>query len=234
MPGPIKAPAPRGAAPAATETRGDDVAAPTAAPPQPPATAGAWAARGAQKLKATKAAVDNALDGWLVAPKGITMPPGTPLQAMAKVQPANGKSDGIGIFVNGVMTPAAKQSEGLQELANVTGKEMIGVHNSTSGLAWDVESVVTQKLGLGGKEKPTAQLTASILEALDKKVPLSLYAHSQGAIVLADALTRVQDTLKKRGLSQAQAEEAMSHINVETFAPAASKFPDGPVYVHYV
>jgi hypothetical protein len=238
MTGPLKGPAPRAGATAVAETVGDDGAqpslAPSPAPDKGPPSASAWAARGAAKVKAAKDAIDKKLDGWLVGPKGVTMPPGTPLQAMAKVQPENGKASGIGIFVNGVMTPAAKQSEGLQELANITGKEMIGVHNATSGLAWDVESVVTQKLGLGGKEKPTAQLSASILEALDKKVPISLYAHSQGAIVLSDALGRVQDTLKKRGMSQAQAEEAMNHINVETFATAASKFPDGPVYVHYV
>jgi hypothetical protein len=59
--------------------------------------------------------------------------------------------------------------------------------------------------------------------------------HSQGGLITSRALNDVYRRLRiEDGMSTADVERTMGRINVETFGAAATTYPNGPNYVHYV
>jgi hypothetical protein len=192
--------------------------------------------RAAQPARAApKNASDDRFDGFLVGANGKGMRPGTPLETIPPVlaNPST-PTDPLGLYVNGVDNTAKDQADEMMSLSQKTGLGFLGVHNSTDGLLHDLGEAVAEKLGLMNRLKPIDELCKLILQRLDAHKPLLLFAHSQGALILSEALRQTKEELMKRGATQEQAEAAMSDIKVETYASAAGSFPDGPKYVHYV
>src|SRR5581483_7442861 len=222
---------------------GSKPAAPAAQTPSAPAADGdpaspdpqrGWGPRAPQGVTAPAASkLETKLDGWLIGKNGVALPPGTPLDAVAKVVGSDCKPEGLAIYVNGVANTVADQVQSMDELSKSCGKELVGIHNSTGGLFNDVSETIGQKLGVTS-DKPADLLSKVLLDRIDHNLPTMLIGHSQGALMVSDALCRVQTALMKRGLSRSDAEQLMSNIQVETFAPACSYFPDGPQYVHYI
>jgi hypothetical protein len=151
------------------------------------------------------------------------------------VKPCNGKTaDETVYLVNGIMTDVKLQRSDMQALAN-TGKEVIGVHNATAGLVYDLAQCLDDKAGTQFSDnKATVATKRLINKALDDGKPLHLVAHSQGALVVCNAATDVIEGLIKSGRSVSAAEEAMKNIKITTFGGAAQYYPDGPDYTHIV
>lgn len=178
---------------------------------------------------------DGDFDGYFIGKNGVALPPTASLDAIAKILPKDVKSDGLGIFVNGVLNTAKDQAAAMEELANAAGLPLIGVHNATGGLRADVTQTIEEKLGIESNEKSISLLAKVIEDRLDKDQPLTLFGHSQGALIVSVALTRAKNDMIKRGDGQAVVEQKMNKLlKVETFATAASTYPDGPKYVHYI
>jgi hypothetical protein len=60
-------------------------------------------------------------------------------------------------------------------------------------------------------------------------------AHSQGGLITSRALNHVYNRLRvEDGMSKGDAQKLMGKLQVETFGAAATRYPDGPQYVHYV
>jgi hypothetical protein len=196
------------------------------ASPQPAARAAAAAPRSGS---------DDRFDGFLVGANGKGMRPGTPLESIPPVLATpDTPRDPLGLYINGVDNTAKDQADEMLSLSQKTGLGFLGVHNSTDGLLHDLGEAVAEKLGWSTRLKPTDELCKVILQRLDTHQPLLLFAHSQGALMLSEALKQAKQDLMKRGATQEQAETTMSAIQVETYASAAGSFPDGPKYVHYV
>jgi hypothetical protein len=108
------------------------------------------------------------------------------------------------------------------------------VHNATEGMAADVLQCVKDKMDKG-TNPAVDTLADTVYSELKAGRSVHLLGHSQGGLITSRALSHVQNRLRlEDGLSQADAEKLMSNIKVETFGAAASKYPDGPQYVHYV
>ena len=154
---------------------------------------------------------------------------------LAAVQPDNGKiPDETVYLVNGIMTDVTLHQSDMQSLAN-TGKEVIGIHNATSGMVYDLAQCLDDKAGTGFSDnRATVSTTRLINQALDAGQPLHLVAHSQGALIVCNAITNVIEELIAGGLSIGAAEEAVKDIKITTFGGAAQYYPDGPQYTHIV
>ena len=178
---------------------------------------------------------DRAQDGMFVGAGGKTLPATTPLKDIPGVTPANNANpDKTILYVNGIMTPTAGQVNEMQALADSSGAKVVGIHNATEGLVKDLGQCVTDKLDKG-KNPAVDTLADTLYSELKAGRDVHLVGYSQGGLITARALNDVAKRLRvEDGLSPAQVEAKMSHLQVETFGAASTKYPNGPQYVHYV
>ncbi|EAU69674.1 hypothetical protein STIAU_2994 [Stigmatella aurantiaca DW4/3-1] len=174
-------------------------------------------------------------DGQLVGTQGQTFAPGTPLSQVPGVTPRDNPNPKETIlYVNGIMTPVEGQLREMQSIADTSGAKVLGIHNATQGLTADLAQCVTDKLDKGAN--PAVDTLADTLYSeLKAGRDVSVMGYSQGGLITARALFDVQNRLRvEDGLSQADTEKLMSHLKVETFGAASTRYPDGPQYVHYI
>jgi len=96
-----------------------------------------------------------------------------------------------------------------------------------------VQSGFDKTPGLQDTNPASTALAETIMQDLEAGEPVHLVAHSQGALITSSALGQVQEQLTEAHGAE-RAEELMSTIQVETFGGAATSYPYGPQYVHYV
>lgn len=145
------------------------------------------------------------------------------------------------IYVNGITTNKNDQAFTMRQIADITGSPIIGIHNSTEGFIEDLAQCSDDKNDIG-KNPAVDTLTKTILSELKHHRTVHIMGHSQGGLIVARALFRIETSLynaaRKEGLSredaQVKATRQMSKINVETFGAASKGYPNGPRYVHYV
>ena len=178
---------------------------------------------------------DRVHDGQFVGANGQTFPPGTPLSQIPAVMPKNNAHPTKTIiYVNGIMTPKEAQSSDLQAIADKAGARTIGIHNSTEGFVTDLAQCVKDKLDKG-RNPAVDTLADTLYTELKAGRSVDLMGYSQGGLITSRALKDVSNRLRiEDGMSKADVEKTMSRLNVETFGAAATTYPDGPKYVHYV
>lgn len=187
------------------------------------------------RLQRQEPPVDREFDGHFVGAGGQTFAPGTALSDIPAVTPAGGvRNKETLIYVNGIRTNVAGQSNSLQAIADNTGSRVVGIHNATEGFGADVLQSLGDKLDIG--DNPAVDTLAdTVYNELRAGRDVHLMAHSQGALITSRALQDVKNRLMlEDGMSRADAESLMNNIKVETFGGAARRYPDGPQYVHYV
>jgi hypothetical protein len=178
---------------------------------------------------------DRVHDGQFLGAGGKTFPPGTPLSDIPGVTPKNNPNPSETIlYVNGINTTKEGQSGSLEHIAETTGAKVVGIHNATEGMGADLAQCVKDKLDKG--RNPAVDTMADTLyRELKAGRSVHVMAHSQGGLITSRALSHVQNRLRlEDGMSKAQAEQLMSKLKVETFGAAATTYPNGPQYVHYV
>jgi len=183
---------------------------------------------------------DRYFDGAVIGAGGRVYAPGTDARAVAPFRPNNGRTptNETIYYVNGIQNNAAFQAGSAQNIANATGANVVAIHNSTGGangggMAADLGQCLNDKIGLRGNNPATRSLANQILRDIEAGRPVHLMAHSQGALVTSGALNQVKtELIREHGAQQANA--MLENIKVETFGGAASTYPYGPRYVHYV
>ncbi len=174
-------------------------------------------------------------DGALVGANGTAYPSNTPLSQIPTVEPAGGRtSNETLIFVNGINTTFDSHNTSLQNLANSTGQPVVGVYNATDGMFKDLVQSAGDKYDIGNNPA-VKTLADNIYSELKAGRSPHIMAHSQGGLITSRAIQDVQNRLRlEDGMSKKDVKNLMGNLKVETFGSAASKYPDGPKYVHYV
>jgi hypothetical protein len=178
---------------------------------------------------------DRVYDGQFLGAGGKTFPPGTALKDIPGVTPKNNPNPSETIvYVNGINTPKDGQYGSLESIAETTGAKVVGIHNATEGMGADLAQCVKDKLDKG-RNPAVDTLADTLYQEIKAGRSVHVMAHSQGGLITSRALSHVYDRLRlEGGMSKADAQKAMSKLNVETFGAAAMHYPDGPNYVHYV
>lgn len=178
---------------------------------------------------------DKQFDGHFVGANGQTFAPNTPLDQVPAVTPNGGvRNNETLIYVNGIRTNVAGQSNSLQAIADNTGSRVVGIHNSTEGTGIDLLQSLGDKLDISNNPAVDT-LADTVYSELRAGRDVHLMAHSQGALITSRALQDVKNRLMlEDGMSRGDAERLMNNIRVETFGGASRRFTDGPQYVHYV
>ena len=169
-------------------------------------------------------------DGYLIGARGcVYAPDRTKLPRVPPVVGASSAAGGAALwFVNGANLRIDWVMAQLVRTAASTGRPVVGFYNSTYGgrfpdalLDYYYSSAVADTLAV------------AIMEALRDGRPVHIRATSQGAVFTAKALADVRERLRIE-VSEARTLAMMKNIKVETGGGAASRWPDGPKYVHYI
>jgi hypothetical protein len=138
------------------------------------------------------------------------------------------------IFVNGINCNEDVAAGIGEQFANACSSPVFLLYNQSIHLVHDVAESVTDKIGL--TRKPAAEaLSRLLLEAFEQSAPLHFAAHSHGAVVVSQGISYAIDEIKKRGPDEpSKFSDWLESITVETFGGAATQYPDGPRYIHYV
>jgi hypothetical protein len=140
------------------------------------------------------------------------------------------------LYVNGMNTSLTGQTKSMQEIANKTGHEVIGIHNSTHGAMRDVGECIKDKMNVGnnGSHKTLTDTIYNHVKT-NPKEPLNLVCHSQGGIITSRALRDVKNRLKlEDGMSSQQVQDSLKNVRVQSCGAAAVRYPKGPQYLHHV
>jgi hypothetical protein len=182
-----------------------------------------------------------AMDGQLMttADGGTTWGTGV---APSQIPGANGR--GTVLWVNGINTSAADHQGTLGMLEQNAGVRAVGLYNATQGTIRDTLQVRADRNENAQRAAGTWQgpsqnaATRSLSDAIvnhltTSQEPLHLMAHSQGALVTANALYDVRQRLTAQHGAE-RANEMMGRLQVETFGGAARNYVDGPNYTHWI
>lgn len=178
---------------------------------------------------------DTFYDGKYVGAGGTAYNTTTPLDQIPPIRPNNGKvaSETI-IYVNGISNNKADQTRDMQTIANSTGANIIGIHNSTQGTIKDLIQSLGDKTDIG-TNLAVDSVANTVYDQIKQGKTIHLMGHSQGALIISRALSDVRRRLiAEDGMSGSQASRLLNNVKVETFGGAAGSYPDGPQYVHYV
>ena len=122
-------------------------------------------------------------------------------------------------FVNGAGNDVTRQYKSMEEIAEFTGRPVVGIHNGTKGGKLDALEII-----LPINSIVETAIKKSVLEIIDTDTEVLLLGHSQGAFHLARSLRSLENQLSNNQLGQ---------LMVETSGGAGMWFPRGPQYVHY-
>jgi hypothetical protein len=172
---------------------------------------------------------DDCFEGHVLTAEGAFIDAG--LASLTPVTPKVRAGNELVVFLNGVATGVQEHLDLLATIADRSGLDVIGLHNATSGVGFDVGEVAGALAGF--TSRATAQTAGLTLRLLDAERPFLLAGHSQGGQILADALRLVHKELLARGLTPGEALDRMATIKVETYGSTGFRYPDGPQYVHY-
>lgn len=179
---------------------------------------------------------DRQYDGLYVGAGGRTFQPSTPLSEVPPVLPSNGRvtTNETLLYVNGISTDKDAQARSLQQIADVTGARVVGVHNATQGMFVDLLQSAGDIADIGGNPAVDT-LADTVYNEITAGRGVHLLAHSQGGLITSRALQDVYNRLRlEDGMTGRQAEALLSRVRVETFGSAAASYPNGPQYVHYI
>jgi len=201
--------------------------------PAPDSAAGAAARVAAVPEPAGRS--PKSYDGMFLGANGRAFNPATTsLKDVPSIRPENGQPRGLTIFVNGISTRPEGVAAQMQQYANTTGNQVVGIYNATEGTLKDLLQSVGDKLDLG-KNPAVDNLADLIHDQLRAGQPVQIAGYSQGGAIVERALADVKNRLMlEDGMSRPEAERLMGNLTVETFAGAGSNFVDGPRYTHYV
>lgn len=134
------------------------------------------------------------------------------------------------VYVNGANHRVDWTLPELHLLAQQTGGPVVAVYNATEGgRVFDAIHDARQ----GAASPPVKTLSDAIVARVSAGREIHLKANSQGAIHLSHALVAVRTGLAQR-MRPDEVTAALDRICVETAGGAASRWIDGPRYVHYV
>jgi hypothetical protein len=139
------------------------------------------------------------------------------------------------IFVNGILNSPDDHDESKQKIADAFCRPVMGIYNASEGFVRDLGQVIgdiawplpPSLFGGGWENRATISLYKEIDRKLKEGEEVRIIAHSQGAIILWNALSMIQQEF---GM------EKMKKIKVITMGSPvpAPTFPWGPDYKHWV
>lgn len=162
--------------------------------------------------------------------------PSAPIEQLPAFQPNNGMpvaADNPRIQVNGIMTNAVDQRMAAQDLANATGQPVLAFRNASEGFLGDLKESIAGKLGVN------TQVAQSLADVIGQRVmagkPITLDVHSQGGIVVSEALNHLVDTMRNgAGMTPDQIRQALGNITINSYGAASQRYMDGVQYKHNI
>jgi tetratricopeptide (TPR) repeat protein len=158
-------------------------------------------------------------------------PANTPISQIVPVRSTTNNSGGEVIwYINGIWTDIGGQHATMQIIAQQTGNPVIGIRNATAGEA-DVTQTVND-IRRQGINEATNTLADLLIQELTAGRSPHLLAHSQGTVIVRNAIEAVKKKLEASGKSFCDVLKKLSLIRAEIYGSPIFDFPTGPSYHH--
>lgn len=138
-------------------------------------------------------------------------------------------------FANGINTKfagdGASMCATMQNIANQTCAEVVGIYGATEGMLPDLDQAVDE-ISKTSDSKQVSTLTDLVYGAASKDPPdpLNLIVHSRGGLATQEALDHAKSAMLAGDMSPAQVSQALSKVNISAYGTAVQGWPVGPVY----
>ena len=171
-------------------------------------------------------------DGFYIGADGCLYDPSkTSLEDVPPVIGDNATTDRVPLlYVNGANHRVDWTMPELHILAEDSERPVIGIYNATAGGRFP--DAITDSLA-GDQSRVVETLETIIWQAFERGEEVHLKANSQGAVHSSNALFAVSAQLHNQ-FGAERAKELLSKVHLETAGGAATHYPDGPRYLHYV
>ncbi|MBF2055442.1 MAG: hypothetical protein IGS03_18490 [Candidatus Sericytochromatia bacterium] len=137
-----------------------------------------------------------------------------------------GKADKV-FYINGIMTSEKAAREAQQSLSETIDQDIELIYNPSQNLLLDGAEALANLSGID--TRIAREIRARIRQELGQGQTLQIYAHSQGAAIVADALRDLGDEYRHEGLKPDQIKARMAQVEVVSFGGFATEdcFPEG-------
>lgn len=125
-------------------------------------------------------------------------------------------------YVNGILTKSDSAEKQAKETANLVGKPVTLLYNPTEGFLNDVVESALQVMNIDNKKSTVNDTSEKFYQTLKGGKELKVVAHSQGAAITAQALTKVEKRLLSEN-SPTEVKNMLKKVTVVTMGGAASK-----------
>lgn len=192
-------------------------------------------------ISRTKRLIDNdphEWDGRFVGrnPNGYDSPWAYPQNTpTSQIIPVNKTSGGETIwYINGIFTDIGGQYATMKLIAQQTKQQIIGIRNSTEAGLADVYQTKADIERRGNNEATTtlAKLLYQKLSVKNTTEEIHLLAHSQGTVIVRNAIESVKKSFEDEGKNFCEVLEKLSLIKAEIYGSPVFEFPTGPSYYH--
>jgi hypothetical protein len=173
------------------------------------------------------------VDGYYLGAGAKPYPPSTSPDQIGGVKPASGEAPGGRLYyVNGIRTPVTRMPSDMQQVADATGCEVVGIYRATHGATRDIGELAGDWFERGGD--PAADtLSKLMLEKLRSGEPMHMMGDSGGAATIARALKETSAQLAASGMPPDEVQKRLGLLSIDTIGGAQANWPDGPHYRHF-
>ena len=137
-------------------------------------------------------------------------------------------------FANGINTKlygdGASMCNTMQQIANQTCAEVVGIYGATEGMLPDLDQAVDEiEKNSNSKQEQTLAKLMTDSATSDPPQDLNLIVHSRGGLAAQEAIANTKAAMLFNAPPD-EVDQALSHINVAAYGTAEKGWPVGPEY----
>jgi hypothetical protein len=176
------------------------------------------------------------LDGYVFGGDGKAYAPGTPLESIPSIMPADGVTHGRwAADMNGIGESPLGALGNAQLTANTIGHELYLFYNATGGFAKDGLQTVGDKLNIGDNKAVDTAKDYMYQYTVDRAEPFNMVGHSQGAL---DFNRAAEDYLLPRLAAEQFTPDQIARVTDRlrglAFASASTRDSNAVSWMHFV
>ncbi|MEK7431620.1 MAG: hypothetical protein AABZ74_00690 [Cyanobacteriota bacterium] len=126
-------------------------------------------------------------------------------------------------YVNGILTGKKSAEKAATTVADLVNKPVNLIYNPSEGFINDVVEASLQVMNIHAPQKIVDKTSECFYDTLKSGKELKVVAHSQGAAITAQALTKIETRFFREGCSKEEVKNFMKKVTVVTMGGASCK-----------
>lgn len=136
-------------------------------------------------------------------------------------------------YINGILTGKNSAEKSAEKVADLVNKPVNLIYNPSEGFLNDVVEAAVEVMDIHAPQQVVDKTAERFHDTLKSGKELKIVAHSQGAAITAQALTKIEERFFREGCTKEEVKNLMKKVTVVTMGGASSKEDYSP-YVKLV